>query len=123
MERGGAASKPEAMQRYLAVDDDGRGLRATWRPAQGMTNLSLWRDDVCVETFHLSTEQMGELIAFLATGLATAVPARAALRVVAPHEQPELPSQAWRAGVRRGCETTARVLEATARRLRRPQQD
>lgn len=109
---------PEVVQRHLAVDEDGKGLRATWRPAQGMTNLSLWRDDVCVETFHLSTEQMGELIAFLATGLAAAVPARPALRVVAPDERLAPPSRSWRSGRKQ----LAWLLETAARRLQRPPQ-
>ena len=81
---------PEILGRYLAMDETGGGLRATWRPAQGFTNLSLWRGDVCVETFHLSSEQMGELIAFLGTSLAVACGEQPKLRVV-PLPQPSVP--------------------------------
>ena len=118
MERGGTVSVPEIMGRYLAVDEKGGGLRATWRPAQGFTNLSLWRGDVCVETFHLSPEQMGELIAFLGTSLAAACPAQPSLRIVPPHD-PLVPQRhPLEVARRRGRDATARLLDAAATRVR-----
>lgn len=60
--------------RWLAVDERGTGLRATWRPAHGFVNLSMWRDEHCVETFHLSPVEAGRLISFLVRGLTAAVP-------------------------------------------------
>ena len=58
--------------RALFVDDRGHGLRATWHGTQGFVNLSLWRDDRCVETFRLSVDEAGRLVDFLADGLTTA---------------------------------------------------
>lgn len=55
--------------RLLAVDERGVGMRATWRLDMGFLNLSLWRDDVCVETFHLSSDDALRLAAFIADGL------------------------------------------------------
>lgn len=123
MVRGGTASVPEIMGRYLAVDETGGGLRATWRPAQGFTNLSLWRGDVCVETFHLSPEQMGELIAFLGTRLAAACPEPPRLRVVPPHE-PSVPlSHPLQVAFRHSRSATARLLNAAAMRVRPSRRD
>jgi hypothetical protein len=75
----------DAHGRYLAVDEQGHALRATWRPAHGFVNLSLWRDDRCVETFHLTPTDASDLIAFLVAGFAASVPAptRPHLEVVA----------------------------------------
>lgn len=56
--------------RHLAVDERGVGLRATWRLDQGFVNLSFWRDDTCVETFHLDPTAAAGLISFLVQGLA-----------------------------------------------------
>ena len=56
----------------LFVDDRGHGLRATWHATRGFVNLSLWRDDLCVETFRLSAAEASRLVAFLTDGLAGA---------------------------------------------------
>jgi hypothetical protein len=56
--------------RALFVDERGMGLRATWHPERGIVNLSVWRDDRCVETFWLSMADAGRLASFLVTGLA-----------------------------------------------------
>ena len=58
--------------RELFVDERGLGLRATWHLDHGFVNVSLWRDDVCSETFHLSVTDAGRLVGFLADGLAEA---------------------------------------------------
>lgn len=70
----GAVCQLPARRRLLAVDERGIGLRATWHFERGFVNLSLWSDDRCVETFHLAPLEAGRLIAFLASGLAEAVP-------------------------------------------------
>jgi hypothetical protein len=58
--------------RLLSVDERGVGLRATWRLDRGFVNLSIWRDDVCVETFHLPPAEAARLVTFLVQGLADA---------------------------------------------------
>ena len=60
--------------RHLAIDERGVGLRATWYLERGFVNLSLWRNDRCVETFHLTPVEAGRLIGFLVSRLADAVP-------------------------------------------------
>jgi hypothetical protein len=55
--------------RILAVDERGIGMRATWHLDHGFLNLSLWRDDVCVETFHLTPGEAARLASFIADGL------------------------------------------------------
>jgi hypothetical protein len=56
--------------RSLFVDERGMGLRATWHPERGIVNLSVWRDDRCVETFWLPVADVGRLVSFLVGGLA-----------------------------------------------------
>jgi hypothetical protein len=56
----------------LALDDQGIGLRATWHLERGFVNLSLWREDRCVETFHLSVGDSARLVGFLVDGLSEA---------------------------------------------------
>ena len=56
--------------RLLAVDDDGRMMRASWHLERGFVNLSIWRDDRCVETFHLTIEDAARLTGFLVEGFA-----------------------------------------------------
>jgi len=84
--------------RHLAVDERGIGLRATWHVERGFVNLSLWRNDRCVETFHLTPVEAGRLIGFLVSRLADAVPdpADASLAAVPPSApgQPSPPSTA-----------------------------
>ncbi len=74
------------MVRHLTIDEQGTGLRATWRPEHGFVNLSLWRDDQCVETFHLAPCEAADLMSFLAHALAEA--ATPPLRVAAPTDRP-----------------------------------
>lgn len=56
--------------RQWFVDERGVGLRVTWRLEHGFINLSIWRDDRCVETFHLTPDDAAELVGFLVRGLA-----------------------------------------------------
>ena len=58
--------------RELFVDERGLGLRATWHLDHGFVNVSIWRDDLCTETFHLSVTDAARLVGFLADGLAEA---------------------------------------------------
>ena len=58
--------------RALFVDERGMGLRATWHLDRGIVNLSVWRDDRCVETFWLSVTDAGNLVQFLVGGLTEA---------------------------------------------------
>jgi hypothetical protein len=70
VESGAAAQLP--VGRHLAVDERGVGMRVTWRLDHGFVNLSLWRAEQCVETFHLTPAAAAELVGFLARGLADA---------------------------------------------------
>jgi hypothetical protein len=112
----GAAGVPDVLGRYLALDERGVGLRATWRPASGFTNVSLWRGEVCVETFHLSPEQMGELVAFLGMSLATAHPGRVGLRLVEPEERAG-PQRSLASSLTRARASAADLLHALANRI------
>ena len=68
------AATPAVRGRYLAIDERGRGLRITWRPAHGFFNVSLWHEDRCVETFHLAPHDAGDVVAFLGRSLGDAAP-------------------------------------------------
>jgi hypothetical protein len=109
VESGAAAQLP--VGRHLAVDERGVGLRATWRLDHGFVNLSLWRGETCVETFHLTPAAAAELVSFLARGLADAT-AVASMAQVAPLRAvpPPAPSLADR---------MAAALERLAARLHR----
>jgi hypothetical protein len=72
--------------RALFVDERGTGLRATWHPERGIVNISVWRDDRCVETFHLPVAEVGRLVTFLVDGL-TDVATQAADGVEDPTEE------------------------------------
>jgi len=102
--------------RHLAVDERGTGLRATWRLDLGFVTLSLWRHDVCVETFRLTPAEASRLVAFLVEGLAGAVPAPApapALTVAPPPDDAVAePGSPYRRRL-------ADALEQRAERLRR----
>lgn len=99
------------------VDDEGRGLRATWRPDRGFINLSVWRDQRCVETFHLTPADAGQLIGFMAGALTAAVP-------LPPQQHLQLARDGERAapGAGRSMARLRRIvagtLERTADRLR-----
>lgn len=110
---------------HLAVDERGIGLRLTWRLDRGFVNLSLWRDDTCVETFHLRPAEAAELVGFLSRGLAEAAEVgatRAAgppLQAVAdPPSRRERTAAAARRAVEQARATGARHLDAVAARLR-----
>lgn len=120
-----AGHRLPAHRRHLAVDERGVGLRITWHLDRGILNLSLWREDRCVETFHLTPAEAGRLVGFVATGLADAVPEPVRgplLAVVAEPSSPaSRPEHSARPSDRLGtlrCDL-AEALERAADRLRR----
>ncbi|MGY1671657.1 hypothetical protein [Geodermatophilus sp. SYSU D00710] len=50
--------------------DRSRALRVSTHPEQGLLNLSVWRDDLCVGTVKLRPEEVSGLVAALSDGLA-----------------------------------------------------
>jgi hypothetical protein len=82
----GAEVRQLPVGRILAVDERGIGMRATWHLERGFINLSLWRDDRCVETFHLTPSDAAQLVSFLVTGMAQAVEAPWTAPETAPPE-------------------------------------
>jgi hypothetical protein len=58
--------------RLLALDEREVGLRATWHLDRGFVNLSIWQDDRCTGTFHLSIGDAARLVGFLVDGLSEA---------------------------------------------------
>ncbi len=73
----GAVYRLPVQGRHFVVDERGVGMRATWHLDRGFVNLSLWRNESCVETFHLTPSEAGRLVGFLANGLGEAVQATA----------------------------------------------
>jgi hypothetical protein len=71
VEPGGEVRHLPAARAFL-LDERGVGLRASWHLDRGFANLSIWRDDRCVETFRLSLADAAGLIGFLADGLGEA---------------------------------------------------
>lgn len=102
------------VERFFSVDDHGVGLRASWRPAHGFVNLSLWDGDTCRQAFHLTPAEAGRLSAFLATNLMAAVPEPppAPLELVADPPPRPGPTTGLRGHL-------ARVLDGVRRRLGR----
>ena len=111
-----ALPRPPAARRHLAIDERGVGLRATWRLEHGFVNLSLWRRDVCVETFHLTPSEASRLVGFLVEGMAGALPPPIHLSVAPtpPEAQTVDAADTW-ARVRK---QVADTLKRTATRLR-----
>ncbi len=54
--------------------DRTRALRVSAHPEQGLLNVSVWRDDVCVGTVKLRPDEVSGLVAALSDGLARLVP-------------------------------------------------
>ena len=52
-----------------------RAMRVSWHAELGCVILSSWRDDACVSTVRLTTEDTAQLISVLAEGLAVAASA------------------------------------------------
>jgi hypothetical protein len=47
-----------------------RAMRVSWHHDDGVVVLSLWRDDTCVGTFRVATEDVPALVGALVGGLA-----------------------------------------------------
>jgi hypothetical protein len=104
---------PGSIERFLSIDDRGVGMRASWRPAHGFVNLSLWQGDRCVEAFHLPPDEMSRLTAFLATSLSDAMATSHAAPALRSVEHPSEP------GPSRAIDTVRRALVVGIARLRR----
>jgi len=50
--------------------DRTRAVRVSAHPAQGLLNLSIWRDDLCVGTVKLRPDEVAGLVSGLTDGLA-----------------------------------------------------
>jgi len=111
----GAVRQLPVLPRHFALDERGVGLRATWHAEHGFVNLSLWSDDHCVQTFHLTPAEAGRLVGFLAGVLAGAVPEPAPPRRPALASVPEVPATSRIGSLRRD---VAELLDTAARRLR-----
>ena len=81
----------------MFVDDQGHGLRATWHLDRGMVNLSVWRDNRCSDTFHLSVGDAARLAGFLVEGLGEAT--SGLLR--AAEADARRPRRSWNRGLER----------------------
>jgi hypothetical protein len=106
-------SAPARIERFLSVDDRGVGMRASWRPAHGFVNLSLWQGDRCVEAFHLPPDEVARLTAFLATSLAGAMETHRAAPALRTVERPP------ETGPGGALDTARRALAVGMARLRR----
>lgn len=115
VETGAASAGQYVDGRFLAIDEQGIGLRATWRPAHGLVNLSLWRRDECVETFHLTPQELSALVTFLVSRLATLAqqPGARGLALVEPVAK-ITPPKASATAIARRAETRLRASLAAA---------
>lgn len=90
MGAGAAPSRVPSGSTWL-VDEQGTALKATWRLNHGFINLSLWRNDRCVETFHLAPSDAAHFISFLVSGLAEVATVDVAAPVVRLTREPTQP--------------------------------
>lgn len=117
--------QPEVSGRYIAVDEQGHALRATWRPAHGFVNVSLWRDDRCVETFHLTPTDASALVGFLVGAFAASVPSPSNPPLKVVSSSPSPPTSAvslrkhWQDASDRLRQRMAAELDRLSRSLRR----
>lgn len=56
---------------FLDARGDDRALRLSWHDEADMVVLSLWRENVCVGSFRLSSADVPGMLAFLSSGFAT----------------------------------------------------
>lgn len=57
-------------RREFITDGERSALRATWHNEAGHVVISLWREDTCVATAHLTPKEAGRLATFIIGGLA-----------------------------------------------------
>lgn len=91
-------------------------LRATWKPRLRFFNLSLWREDRVVETFHLSPEDAVQLTTFFSRAFVSSLPATSSVSLRAVGGTERLGSQPHL--VARLRSQLADSFEGAARRLR-----
>lgn len=99
------------------VDERGTALKATWRLSHGFINLSLWRNDRCVETFHLAPADAAQLVTFLVSGLADVATVSASAPVVTLVSEPATAPQ--RKLRERADDAEVRLRSSLAKSLRR----
>ena len=106
----------EDLGSLMMFDEQRVLLRATWKPRRRFFNISLWRDDRVVETFHLSPEEAVKLTTYVNRAFVSSLPATSSvsLHAVRPAEQRKSQGHLL-ARLRRQC---ADAFEAAARRLR-----
>jgi hypothetical protein len=51
------------------IRNDGRSLRVSAHPIDGLVSLSLWRDDACIATHQMGATDVSGLISLLADSL------------------------------------------------------
>lgn len=103
-------------RREFITDGERSELRATWHEEAGFVVISLWRDDTCVATSHLTPKEAGRLASFITGGLADlAQPGGASVTRVGL--KPSWRSRAGK-GLRTSRQRVAWSLEGIARRLR-----
>lgn len=87
----GAAPSNSPTGSTWLLDERGVALKATWRLSHGFINLSIWRDDRCFDTFHLTPADAARLIAFLVNGLAdvASIPAASPVMTLAADRAPQ----------------------------------
>lgn len=55
--------------------NEGRALRVSAHPADGLVSLSLWRDDACIATHQMAAADVSVLISLLADSLGVLIDA------------------------------------------------
>jgi len=91
-------------------------FRATWKPRLRFFNISLWRDDRVVETFHLSPEDAVRLTAFFNRAFVSSLPAAPSVRLTTVGRTEQVAQRRHLVARLRG--QLADSFEAAARRLR-----
>lgn len=106
-------------RREFIGDGDHSALRATWHRESGFIVVSLWRDDTCVGTSHMTPQEAGRLAMLITGGLADLATGSHASRTT-PGRPPFRASLSSRSSnlVRRWRANAARSLESLAGTLR-----
>lgn len=110
---------PEVLGSLMMFDEQRILLRATWRPLHGFFNISLWRDERVVETFHLTPDAATSLMAFFTRAFVSSLPAAANTRLRLVSSADASPATSTNRKVTaRLREHLADSFEAAAQRLR-----
>ena len=109
---------PDQRREFIA-DGDHSALRATWHYEAGYFVISLWRDETCVATSHLTPREAGRLATFITGGLADlAHEGISSESVVTPLSLRSVWRHRVRLGVRHWRESVGFSLGRIANRLR-----